>query len=237
MRRRQHGQLRRVLKLRSVPDDTTRYRFRKRRDDQNIDQALGEAARRLGTVGGRRRHRARVAVDATGRAPGTAISTFFVRRSDPHRNQPLPWRHGLPWLAVVDLERQLILAPAARRGPWNDGARLPPLLEAARHAAGLGQVLADTAFDSERNHAYVRQQLRARSLIPAQRGQKSWRIHGVRAAMRRAFLRRQYSRRALLETLFSTVKRKLSARAPGRSLFLQACQALLLGLAYHLSRL
>ena len=62
-------------------------------------------------------------------------------------------------------------------------------------------------------------------------------IHGVRAAMRHAFPRRQYARRALVETVFSTVKRKLSARAPGRSLFMQLRQALLLGLAYNLYRL
>jgi hypothetical protein len=96
--------------------------------------------------------------------------------------------------------------------------------------------LADAEFDSERNHTYVRQQLHARSIIPAKRGKKTWRIHGVRAEMRRAF-RRQYAPRALVETVFSTVKRKLSARAPGRSLFTQLRQALLLGLAYNLYRL
>ena len=77
VRLREHRELRRVLKLRSVPDYTTLYRFLKRLDDKKIDQALGEAARRLGTVG--RRRRARVAVDATGLAQG-AVSTFFVRR-------------------------------------------------------------------------------------------------------------------------------------------------------------
>ena len=109
VRLREHGELRRMLKLRSVPDYTTLYRFLKRLDDRKIDQALGEAACRLGTVGGHRRRRARVAVDATGLAQG-AVSTFFVRRMYHHTNQPLPWRHWLKWLAVVDVDRQLILA-------------------------------------------------------------------------------------------------------------------------------
>src|SRR5512143_2084153 len=64
VRLREHQELCRVLQLGSVPDYTTLYRFLKRLDDKKIDQALGEAARRLGTVG--RRRRARVAVDATG---------------------------------------------------------------------------------------------------------------------------------------------------------------------------
>jgi hypothetical protein len=55
--------------------------------------------------------------------------------------------------------------------------------------------------------------------------------------MRRAFPRKVYRRRALIETLFSSVKRKLSARAPGRSLRVQMLQALLLGLSFNLYRL
>jgi hypothetical protein len=55
--------------------------------------------------------------------------------------------------------------------------------------------------------------------------------------MRRAFPHRKYSRRALVESVFSSVKRKLSARAPGQSLFTQQRPALLLGLAFNLHRL
>ena len=235
VRLREHSELRWALRLPSVPDHTTLYGFLKRLDEQKINQALGEAARRLG-AGGHRRGRARVAVDATGLAQG-AISTFFVRRLYHHTGQPLPWRHWLKWLVTVDVDRQIILAPAARTGPWNDCANLPLWVEAANQVAPIGLVLADAEFDSERNHTYIRQQLGARSIIPAKRGKKTWRIQGVRAEMRRAFPRRPYARRALVETVFSTVKRKLSARAPGRTLFMQLRQALLLGLAYNLYRL
>ena len=178
----------------------------------------------IGSCGAHRR--ARGAVDATGLAQG-AVSTFFVRRLYHHTGQPLPWRHELKWLVAVDVDRQLLLAQTARTRPGNDCASLPPLVETASRVAPIGQVLADAELDSERNHLYIRQQLHAQSIIPAKRGKKTWRIHGVRAEMRRA----------LVETVFSTVKRKLSSRAPGRSLFLQLRQALLLGLAYNLYRL
>jgi hypothetical protein len=55
--------------------------------------------------------------------------------------------------------------------------------------------------------------------------------------MRENFPRRRYCRRSLIESVFSTVKRKLSARAPGRSLATQTRQALLLGVAFNLYRL
>ena len=74
-------------------------------------------------------------------------------------------------------------------------------------------VVADAEFDSERNHTYIRRQIGAQSVIPAKRGKKTWRVRGVRAEMRRAFPRKLYRRRALIETVFSSVKRKLSARA------------------------
>ncbi len=48
VRLREHRELRRALRLPSVPDHTTLYRFLKRLDEQKINQALGEAARRLG---------------------------------------------------------------------------------------------------------------------------------------------------------------------------------------------
>ena len=68
-------------------------------------------------------------------------------------------------------------------------------------ATAIGLVLADAEFDSERNHTYLRKQLGAQSVIPAKRGKKTWRIHGVRAEMRRAFPRRLYRRRSLIESL------------------------------------
>ena len=74
-------------------------------------------------------------------------------------------------------------------------------------------------------------------MIPAKRGKKTWRVRGVRAEMRRAFPQPIYRRRALIESVFSSVKRKLSARAPGRSLRTQMRQALLLGLSFNLYRL
>ena len=99
-------------------------------------------------------------------------------------------------------------------------------------------MLADAEFDSERNRTYIRQRLRARSVIPAKRGKKNWRVSANwRTEMRRAFPRKLYRRRALVETLFSSVKRKLSARAPGRSFRMQMRQALLLGLSFNLYRL
>ena len=222
------------MALRSVPDYTTLYRFLRRLDETAITRALNEVVHRMTLPGPRRR--APVAADATGLSPG-AISTFFVRRMYHHNQQPMPWRHWLKWLVAVDLNQQLLLAQKAHAGPTNDGANLRPLLDNAHTVRTIGLVLADAEFDSELNHTHIRQRLGARSIIPAKRGKKTWRLHGIRAQMRNHFPRHLYCRRAIVETVFSAVKRKLSCRAPGRSLLTQRRQALLLGLTYNLYRL
>jgi len=130
----EHRELRQTLGLSRVPDFTTVYRFLQRLDDQTLDRAVGETVRRM--RGGRRGGRpgACVAVDATGLALG-AVSTFFVRRLHHHGQNPLPWRYWLKWVVVADLDQQLLLSQSARRGPWNDGASLPTMVEAAAESA------------------------------------------------------------------------------------------------------
>lgn len=228
----EHVELRAVLGIDRVPDYTTLYRCLRRTGEEELTQLLHETIRRMppppadGTT---------VAVDATGLAPG-AISTFFVNRVR-DRGAGFTWRHWLKWVVVVDLARHIILAQAAKRGPTNDGATLRPLLERARHLAPIRCVLADGEFDSELNHTFIRQIVGADSIIPAKRGKKTWHLHGVRAQMRAAFPAARYRQRSLIESVFSAAKRKLSARAAGRSSVTQQLQALLLGIAFNLYRL
>jgi IS5 family transposase len=228
----EHVELRSALQLRSIPDYTTLCRFLARLDPGDIDRALNEVVQRMP---GRRRRRVTVGVDGTGLAPGAA-SSYFIRRIE-HFGQPRrSWTHWLKWLAVVDLKRQLILAQGTRQAPWNDCATLPALVSSAQRHTPIGCVLADAEFDSERNHTFCRQQLKADSVIPAKR-RSSCRASGVRLEMREHFPSEKYSLQSLIESVFSAVKRKLSPRAPGRSFHTQSLQALLLGLAFDLYRL
>ena len=228
----EHRELRAALGLDQVPDHPTLYRFLRRLDEAVLEQVLSAVVQRLLPQPG---PQATVAVGATGLAPG-AISTFFVKRAK-DRGEGFTWRHWLKWTTAVDVDRRLILAQAARRGPANDGALLRPLVSAAHERVPIGVVLADAAFDRERNHQHIRHTLQAQSVIPAKRGGAARRIQGVRAQMRQAFPADRYRRRALIESLISAVKRTRSTRAPGRSRATQCLHALLLGIAYNLYRL
>jgi hypothetical protein len=96
-------------------------------------------------------------------------------------------------------------------------------------------VVADAELDSAANHQHIRQRLGAKSIVPARR--RGVPNGAIRNPMFCAFPKKPYRQRAKIESIFSAVKRKLSSRAPGRSLATQIRQALLLGLAYNLYRL
>ena len=142
-------------------------------------------------------------MDATGLAQN-AMSFFFIRRMHHHTAA-----YALETLAeMVDRGGrgpQLILAKSARQGPWNDCASLPFLVAEAHQHTPVGCVLADAEFDSERNHTFCRQQLKADSVIPAKRF-TSRRATGVRGQMRENFPRDRYARRSPIETVFSVAR-------------------------------
>lgn len=227
----EHSELREALQLRQVPDYTTVYRFLRRFDEATLERCLAEV---VAQTTGSTVQSTIVAVDATGLASG-AISTFFVKRLEQF-GQTRSRRHWLKWLIAVAVPHRLILAQTTRRGPHNDCATLRPLVDTASQQIPVGLVLADAEFDSERNHQFIHK-LNAESIIPAKRGKADWHITGIRAQMRTQFPRHRYGQRSIVESVISSVKRKLSARAPGRSLTTQSRQALLLGLAYNIYRL
>jgi hypothetical protein len=132
---------------------------------------------------------------------------------------------------AVDVDRRITLAQAARRGTSSDCATVRPLVSAAHEPVPIGLVLAEAEFDSERSHQHIRQILQAQRSIPAKRGGTTWQIQGIRAEMRQDFPAALYRRRSLIESVISAVTRKLSTRAPGRSLDAPCLQALRLGLA------
>ena len=236
----EHAELRSALQINSVPDYTTLYRFLTRLQEDDVARAMSEVVRRRP---GRWRKPAlslpkgpaTVAVDATGLAQA-AVSSCFIRRVEHFGQKQRTWKHWLKWLAVVDVERKIILAQSARQAPWSDCATLPVLVGQAHQLVPVGCVLADAEFDSERNHTFCREQLKADSIIPARRF-TSRKASAVRQQMRENFPGQKYCRRSAVESVFSAVKRKLSCRVPGRTIATQSRQALLLGLAFNLYRL
>lgn len=140
-----------------------------------------------------------------------SVPTLFVEQQTGNKAR---YRHFLKWIVTADVDRQIILSQRARQGPRCDAPALPSLVDAASRVTPIGLVLADAEFDSEANHQHIRT-LGALSVIPARR--RGVPEGAFRYQMYRKFPRQLYGPRAKIETVFSIIKRKLSAKAPGRS--------------------
>jgi hypothetical protein len=208
----EHREPRAALGVRGVPDYTTLYRFLRRLDEVVVEETLSDVSRCWPPADAKRR--ATVAVDATGLTPG-AISTFFVKRIK-DQDPGFTWCHWVEWTMAIEVDRRLIVAQTARRGPTHDGATLRPLIDAAHRRVPLG--LADAEFDRERTRQHLRTALQVNNMFPAKLGGADRRMQGVRAQMRRDCPCPDYGQRALIESVISAVTRQLSTRAPGRAL-------------------
>jgi hypothetical protein len=189
-----------------------------------VAAALNETVRRLATSSRAQPEEvsaATVAADTIGLAP-VALSIFYVRRTHNRGDEPMLWRRWLKWLIVVDAKRQVLLVQeACSSGPYNSSAMLRPLTEAAREVASArrGSGRCDISIASREPPLRARM-VRSGETEPGEAGQGNmWASRGHRARMRVAFPHvafphvafpsRLYRRRALVESVFSALKRKL----------------------------
>ena len=125
----------------------------------------------------------------------------------------MPWRYWLKWLLAVDTHRRLILAQQAHQGPVNDCATLRPLLDevaAAGHA--IGTVVADASLIANvTTSTSVGNSEQRASFQPNEQGQLKLTecVHKCERPFQEVL-----SATGACQTLFSAIKRKLSARAP-----------------------
>lgn len=248
--------LREALGLRQAPDHSTLWWFAQHKvTPELLQQALAETVRLLAeqdsSPGGPpavppagKKSARQVALDSTGLFLHHT-SRYYEWRSRRERGQ----RGWLKWAAALWTRPQMLLAQLVRPAPAGDFADLLPLASAAYDVLPFGQLVADGGYDSEANHRYCREGLRAESLIPAhnRRGsgaktpyrRKMQRLLGVRGTDRRGTERacRDYRQRWKAETLMSVLKRKWGECLSARGVAMQQLQALLRGVVYNLHRL
>lgn len=248
--------LREALSLRQVPDHSTLWWFSQHKlTPELLQQALAETVRLLeagdpppgGPTGGApsgKKSARQVALDSTGLFLHHT-SRYYEWRARRERGQ----RGWLKWAGALWTRPQMLLAQLVRPAPAGDFADLVPLASAAYGVCAFEQLVADGGYDSEANHRFCREELRAESLIPAhnRRGSRAktpyrrqmQRLLGVPGTERRGTgrARRDYAQRWKAETLMSVLKRKWGECLSARDGFMQQLQALVRGVVYNLHRL
>jgi hypothetical protein len=103
----------------------------------------------------------------------------------------------------------MITSSKLRRALSNDNVDFIPI---ARKADSFKSIaIADKAFDDESNHAFLREELNALSIIPARNENiPVWRTKGkYRKEMKRGYSKKMYHQRSKVETIFYVIKKTM----------------------------
>ena len=141
-----------------------------------------------------------VAVDASGMTSCYA-SHYYSWRTDSYR------KNFLKTSIAVDTDKQIILADKITKKPSHDSKHAKTLLKQCNRVKKPYYYVMDKAYDSERIHELIRDELGSYAVIPL-RNRSRKKINGkYRKQMYIDFSKTIYFKRNLVETTFSVIKR------------------------------
>ncbi len=167
-------------------------------------------------------------------------SRYFVRRrgkGQPNK-QSMTYRHFPKVGLVCDCGSHIILAAVPGRGPTPDHPHVVDVMRAATARRTIDTLLADAGYDGEWVHAFLRDELNIRSIIPPKIGRPTTKLPTGphRRRMHHYFQRpkeqRTYGQRWQVETVMSMIKRRLGETLAARS-YRRQCRAMLLKVIAH----
>ena len=221
--------IRAYLGLSRIPHYTTLHKFTQRIPHKWIHILLRNAYNRW-------EEPVIAAIDSTGFRSDHASQHYEKRLTQTCKGYFV--KNHLKVTTAVETESQLIISYKVRRSPASDHRDFPWVVRRAAKAAPLGIVVADKGYDSEENHAIVRDELWAMSIIPPRGDGKVSRTTGrYRREMKIGYDEDLYHQRSKNETVNSVVKRVMSEsvlarkartqnRAIGIRFFAYNCQRL-----------
>lgn len=166
------------------------------------------------------------AADSSG-FDSTHASRYYVWRSKKMGKPPkhMTYRRFPKLHVIIDTSNHLILSLFGMRGPTPDVNQLPHLIDRLGGTVRIRHLLADAGYDSEANHALLREVYGIRSTIPPKQGRP--RKDGglpyskYRRLMNQRFDRTAYCQRSQVETVISMLKRNLDGCVRARTYWSQ----------------
>jgi len=207
---------------------------KKRGATRLLDEAVG-LARSRGLIAS---DAATGAIDSTG-LETRHVSVHYAKRSWRQRGH---YKRRYPKLsALCDIDTHIILAAVVDRGPKPDIVEFQAVLEQALKRQPLQTLLGDAGYESEAAHRLCRETYGVRSIIPTTnrgRRRKDSRPNAVtgkyRQELHEAFPKEEYGQRWQVETVFSSMKRRLGSALRRRRPFAINREVLLKVITYNL---
>lgn len=229
-------ELQQCIELKKVPHFTTLQKAAARMLRYQLVQRLLHTTVRA--VMQRKRRVPLAAVDSSG-FDVTHASRYYVWRS---KRMGTPQDHltyrRFPKLHVlINTQNHLILSLFGTRGPTPDVHQLEPLLDHLGDVTRVEHLLAHAGYDSEANHALLRETHGIRSTIPPKIGRpcKNGLPTGrYRRLMKQRFNTVAYRQRSQVETVMSMLKRNLDGCVRARRYWSQIREMALKALTHNI---
>lgn len=139
---------------------------------------------------------------------------------------------------LCEAKTHFILGGTISLGPSADHTALPELLAQSSKHLTFDSFLADKGYDSERIHELCRNEHGIRlSIIPAKKNAMSgrrWPKTKYRRQMRKRFFEKAYGQRWQIESVISSLKRRLGSKLASRSWDTQQAEGYLKILSYNI---
>lgn len=221
-------ELRRIISLKNIPHYTTIHKFFKRFSSHVFTLLLVQTAKLFDLSG-------IIAIDSTGFSSNIASRYYSMIK---YRQTKGVWKDSyIKNSAVIDTERQCVIALKCRNDHTHDNVDFIPLLKRIRGKVKVNTVIADRGYDSEENNRFIRKKMKARNLIRLRMDRNRKRLKGrLRRDLAKDFDWNLYGRRNPIECVFFVIKRKFGDTMKSRSWRMQSKEMKLVCIAYNLYR-
>jgi hypothetical protein len=201
-------ELREVLGLKRVPAASTLCEaFGRIMSDENAARLMDETVRTALSIV------EQASVDSTGLESSQA-SGYYVKRC----GKEIEYKTYLKLSAVIDNETHLFLSSVIDEGPQVDHVEFKDAVSRAHARCPFAQLIGDAAYDSEANHRYVREELKADSVIKVRRREDGRPPRmPYRRQMHDNFPAHAYGQRRHIESAFSQFKHTLGSVLTART--------------------
>ena len=203
--------LREIIGLKEVPHFTTLQKFMTRVPSLTFKIILRNVVRRMHQKGDKIKI---TSIDATGFTSSYA-SHYYSKRINKTR------KSFIKASIAVDSDKLIIMGWKFSKVPVHDSQHARSLVNQVQKITKSECYTMDKGYDSEKIHEYIRESIKADSIIPVRKWNGNIYSGKYRMEMFRDFDKEKYGQRNMVETVFSMIKRRYGDTVRSRKYYNQ----------------